>query len=248
MRTHLVIGVVALGLLVFVVGSSGATGLSSGDAAASLHIPPAAASPFSPSASAPDRARSALPSSSPGAEQWQAPTPRAPLTNTESAVSSQEVLYVEVVPPIGPAFDVHHSIAADTQALLDAAEADGILLGGSGLRSHQRQHKLRELNGCGRWVNGQLVDDGSWTHSDDENYRDWVPAKACRTPTARPGRSNHEVAKAIDFTIPHPGADPPWRVIPHRGHPAFNWLTSHAWRYGLKNLPSEPWHWSVDGR
>ena len=31
------------------------------------------------------------------------------------------------------------------------------------------------------------------------------------------------------------------------GSPAFVWLTEHAADYGLENLPSEPWHWSVDG-
>lgn len=26
------------------------------------------------------------------------------------------------------------------------------------------------------------------------------------------------------------------------------WLHANAGRFGFVNLPSEPWHWSVDGR
>ena len=128
---------------------------------------------------------------------------------------------------------VHHSIAEDLERLMADAYADGIVLKASGWRSHQRQHELRKANGC--------PDDGSWTHSDDENWRDWAPASACRIPTARPGRSNHESGLAIDFSIEG-------RAIPHQRHPAFRWLANNAHKYGLQNLASEPWHWSVDGR
>jgi len=50
---------------------------------------------------------------------------------------------------------------------------------------------------------------------------------------AKPGTSNHESGLAIDFKDT-PGA--------------FAWLKKNSTRFGLKNLPSEPWHYSVDGR
>ena len=50
---------------------------------------------------------------------------------------------------------------------------------------------------------------------------------------AKPGTSNHESGLAIDFTNT-PGA--------------YAWLKKNAGRFGLKNLPSEPWHYSTTGR
>lgn len=50
---------------------------------------------------------------------------------------------------------------------------------------------------------------------------------------ARPGTSNHEKGQAIDF----------------KGTTgAFNWLARNAERFGFKNLPGEPWHYSPTGR
>jgi LAS superfamily LD-carboxypeptidase LdcB len=70
----------------------------------------------------------------------------------------------------------------------------------------------------------------------------------CRVPTARPGTSEHEKGLAVDFTyngqticFPRPGSQ-------CSGNPAFDWLKANAHRYGLKNLPSEAWHWSTTGR
>ena len=37
------------------------------------------------------------------------------------------------------------------------------------------------------------------------------------------------------------------RSIQSRANPAYRWLAAHAAKYGLYNLPSEPWHWSVNG-
>jgi LAS superfamily LD-carboxypeptidase LdcB len=59
------------------------------------------------------------------------------------------------------------------------------------------------------------------------------PSSQCHPPTARPGHSRHEQGLAIDFNT-KPG------VVP--------WLRANAARFGFVNLPSEPWHWSVDGR
>jgi zinc D-Ala-D-Ala carboxypeptidase len=45
---------------------------------------------------------------------------------------------------------------------------------------------------------------------------------------------------AIDFT--HNGT-----IINSRASAGFRWLAEHAHLYGFFNLPSEPWHWSVNG-
>ena len=46
--------------------------------------------------------------------------------------------------------------------------------------------------------------------------------------------------RAIDFHIDG-------RVIT-RDSEVFQWLSDNAADFGLFNLPSEAWHWSVDGR
>ncbi len=118
---------------------------------------------------------------------------------------------------------VHQSISQNLANLLSAAAADGILLGGGGYRSSASQIALRRAH-CGT--------------SDYDIYQ--KPSHQCSPPTARPGRSNHERGLAIDFTSNG-------RAITSRSTSAFQWLSANAARYGFYNLPSEPWHWSVDG-
>lgn len=118
---------------------------------------------------------------------------------------------------------VHASIGNQVAAMLAAAAADGIHLGGSGYRDTARQLELRRSN-CGP--------------TDHDLYE--KPASACRPPTARPGHSLHERGLALDLTSD--GA-----LITTRDDPAFRWLAEHARRFGLRNLPSEPWHWSTTG-
>jgi hypothetical protein len=115
---------------------------------------------------------------------------------------------------------VHAALAPQVAQLLEAAAADGIILGGWGWRSTQRQIELRRINGC------------------PDIYS--APPSTCRVPTAIPGRSLHEQGLAVDFT--HNGA-----AITSRSNPAYRWLAGNAATYGLHNLPSEPWHWSVNG-
>lgn len=114
---------------------------------------------------------------------------------------------------------VASSIADELDRMLGAAEADGIVMGGGGYRSSESQVRLREQN-C------------------PDAYSS--PPSSCRPPTARPGQSNHERGLAVDFTYNG-------RVISSRSNPAFRWLDANAGSYGFYNLPSEPWHWSVDG-
>lgn len=122
---------------------------------------------------------------------------------------------------------VHESIADDVQALLVAARADGIVLGGYGYRSPETTIRLRRVNGC------------------PDVYTS--PASSCRVPTARPGESMHERGLAIDFT--YQGSTICYPNAPSRchGNAAFDWLSANAHRYGLRVLSTEAWHWSVNG-
>ncbi len=119
---------------------------------------------------------------------------------------------------------VHESIAANVEAMTLAAEADGINLGGGGWRDSQRQIELRQKH-CGT--------------SDYAVYE--MPSSQCSPPTARPGASMHERGLALDLTCD--GA-----LIGRRDNRCFRWLAEHANSYGFYNLPSEPWHWSTNGR
>jgi LAS superfamily LD-carboxypeptidase LdcB len=124
----------------------------------------------------------------------------------------------------GKGIEVDVSILADIQRLLADAETAGVDLAGGGYRDPSAQVRTRR-NNCGT-----------------SNYAIYeMPARQCRPPTARPGRSMHEQGKAIDFTYNG-------RLIRSRSGAGWNWLKANAANYGLKNLPSEPWHWSTNGR
>ena len=118
---------------------------------------------------------------------------------------------------------VHKSIADQLARMLAAADSAGISLSGGGYRDPAGQIAVRRAN-CGT-----------------SNYAVYqMPASQCSPPTARPGQSMHERGLAIDFTYNG-------RVINSRSSPAFQWLRANAAGYGFYNLPSEPWHWSVNG-
>jgi ABC-type transporter Mla subunit MlaD len=119
---------------------------------------------------------------------------------------------------------VHQSIAGQLEGLLGAADANGVSLSGNGYRDINRQIELRRQN-CG----------GS-------EYAIWqMSPDACSPPTAIPGRSMHERGLAIDFTFDG-------QLIRSRGSAGFQWMAANAPRFGFTNLPSEPWHWSVNGQ
>jgi LAS superfamily LD-carboxypeptidase LdcB len=107
--------------------------------------------------------------------------------------------------------------------MLASAAASGFVFSGTGYRDSSQQIALRMQN-CGT--------------SSYAIYE--MSPDACRPPTARPGASKHEQGLAIDFS---------WNgsVINSRSSPAFQWLAANAGSFGFANLPSEPWHWSVDG-
>jgi LAS superfamily LD-carboxypeptidase LdcB len=125
--------------------------------------------------------------------------------------------------PGGGSITVAGSIAANVQALLDAAYAAGVTLCGGGYRNPEEQIELRKAH-CGT--------------SYYAIYE--MPSSQCSPPTARPGTSMHEQGLAIDFTCNGGGTV-------SRGTACWNWLVAHASEYGLYNLPEESWHWSTNG-
>jgi multidrug efflux pump subunit AcrA (membrane-fusion protein) len=119
----------------------------------------------------------------------------------------------------GTTIRVHRLIAEQVQALVVAAAADGVRLDGWGYRDSVRQVELRRAH-CGSSVDVVVH----------------APSSSCRPPTARPGRSMHERGLAVDFAY-----------CSTRSSPCYRWLSANAARFGLLNLPSEPWHWSTNG-
>lgn len=122
--------------------------------------------------------------------------------------------------PAGGSITVATTIVADVRALLAEAKKDGLSLCGGGYRNRDRQVELRKQN-CGKTY-----------------YDVWEkPSSKCSPPTAIPGTSMHEKGLAIDFTN-----------CSTRSTACFKWLAANAGDFGLINLPSEPWHWSTNGR
>ena len=108
-------------------------------------------------------------------------------------------------------------------AMVAAAQRDGVYLTGGGYRSPGAQVQLRIAH-CGS--------------SSFAIYQ--ARASSCRPPTARPGASMHERGLAVDF---QEGG----RTLTG-GSRGYAWLRKNAAKYGFFNLPSEAWHWSVNGR
>lgn len=161
------------------------------------------------------------PSSSGGGGGGPAPTSPPTTRPPTSPPPSSGVTWSDVT-NVGGIY-VHRSIASNVRSLLNAATAAGLNLRGGGYRDPAGQIATRRAN-CGT------------------SYYDIYqkPASQCTPPTAMPGRSMHERGLAIDFT--NNGS-----LISSRSNPAFSWLSANASRYGLYNLPSEPWHWSTNG-
>ncbi|AEE46504.1 D-alanyl-D-alanine carboxypeptidase family protein [Cellulomonas fimi] len=158
-----------------------------------------------------------------GQELWRVDVPpellvrRAELALDCTAVDAPIPLEDTVVTETG--VRVHPCLAAGVDELLLAARADGIDLHAWGWRSAEQQIALRARNCHASGSDPSVV--------------------TCHPPTAVPGTSRHERGLALDLTVDG-------RVV-QRGSAAFAWLVEHAPAYGLENLPSEAWHWSVDG-
>jgi LAS superfamily LD-carboxypeptidase LdcB len=112
-------------------------------------------------------------------------------------------------------------ISENVKQMIESAKQSNIKLSGGGFRSKARQEALRAKN-CGS--------------SNVYNEK----AK-CNPLTAFPGKSRHENGLAIDFKCDG-------TLIQTSDNKCFVWLKANASKYGLMNLPQEPWHWSIDGR
>jgi D-alanyl-D-alanine carboxypeptidase len=156
----------------------------------------------------------------------------------EAEAARAEAVAAAMTPgPMGPATGAHPSVpcpgggsitvdgspAHNLNAMLLVAWRDSVNLCGSGYRDSGKQVQLRIQN-CGT--------------SDYAIYQ--MPSGSCSPPTAIPGTSLHERGLAIDFRCAGQG-------MPSRSSPCFAWMAGHAAAFGFYNLPSEPWHWSVDG-
>lgn len=119
-------------------------------------------------------------------------------------------------------------VALNIRRMIDDAKAAGLNLTGHGFRTMQGQIDTRRANGCTVITDVQAC----------------LKNNACVKDTACPGYSNHQMGLAVDWAssgkLIKIGVNPSTR-------PAFDWLKANAASYGFKNLPSENWHWSVDG-
>ena len=115
---------------------------------------------------------------------------------------------------------VNSQISKNVDSLLNAAKAAGLPMTGYGFRTMQTQISLYNQNCSGG---------------------------ACHPATAQPGYSNHQMGLAIDFGNQGMSICYPYPSSACSGNARFDWMKANAANYGLKNLPSEAWHWSVDG-
>lgn len=116
--------------------------------------------------------------------------------------------------------DVNSQVATNVDQMVKDAGSQGLKLTGGGFRTMEEQIALRRAHGCGDIYNAS--------------------ANSCSPPTARPGYSNHQMGLAVDLNCNG-------SLIRSHSSPCFVWLAQHAGQYGFKNLPSEAWHWSIDG-
>lgn len=118
---------------------------------------------------------------------------------------------------------VCNNLVSKINAMIIAAKnaSPSCVLVGGGHRSKASQIALRVKNCAG-------------------NTTDRNPNPACNPMTALPGASRHQQGLAIDFTKNGKAIT--------SSDVCFTWLSANASSYGLRNLPQEPWHWSVDGK
>ena len=141
-------------------------------------------------------------------------------------------------PPPGPGISlctvrgitVNCALQSRLAAMLDAAAADGISMGGGGYRDPSGQIRARMSN-CGT--------------SHYAIYQ--MPASACRPPTARPGTSQHEIGMAVDFSYQGRTICYPYATCAPGTNAAYDWLVANASGFGFHKLASEAWHWSPSG-
>ena len=135
--------------------------------------------------------------------------------------------FVDVLIPNGDPnkINVCKSISNNLTYMINAAKRESISLSGYGFRSKAKQEEKRSAN-CGGSANI------------------YVKNAKCTPPTAIPGTSNHESGLAVDFRCNGKSMT----VSGGENSICFKWLKTNALKYNFKNLASESWHWSVDGK
>ena len=127
-----------------------------------------------------------------------APSRPSPAPGTGGGTGAPDIVTVRSV------FKVARQIAPKLEALLAAAEADGIRLGhNSSFRTREEQIALRKKY-CGP--------------TDFDIFE--KPSSQCTPQVARPGTSNHEKGLAIDFSYNGIKMGP--------DNPGFRWLAANA--------------------
>jgi hypothetical protein len=127
---------------------------------------------------------------------------------------------------------ISSSIKDELQQMIDAAKSEGLTLEPvSGYRSFEEQ-ALQRIKFC----SDNLTD-----LSFERIFKGGTAT--CTTSVRNPGTSNHNKGLAMDF-----GRNGVTDDKAFEAYPEFTWLKSNASKFGLKNLPGEPWHWSIDGK
>lgn len=164
--------------------------------------------------------------STPGSTEVQATYHRF-VDISSKAENSDGIVTVRLIDENGNSFgdDISLEIANNAAGLLEAARNAGIRFYiESGARTVKRQEELRVEHGCP----GDLVYDRSCKGQPE---------------TAVPGNSRHNQGTAIDLRL---GLEGDRKLT--SGSPEFLWMVQNADDFGFYNLPSESWHWSVDGK
>ncbi len=137
---------------------------------------------------------------------------------------------------------VNSQISGAVAQLLIDSWSEGVNLEGGGFRTMEQQSALRQIE-------GRLCGDDVLPITEDE-WRN-APASSCSPPTARPGYSNHQMGYAVDFKeigmCPSAVDVNGQRFCQAPGNIFWDWLNENASRYGLQQLRTEAWHWSIDG-
>lgn len=112
------------------------------------------------------------------------------------------------------------SIAQNLDSMIVLAKSSGLNITGGGYRTIEAQTALRIKNCKGDSTNRNAT---------------------CVPPTALPGLSRHNNGLAFDLKCEG-------TLIQTKDNACFVWLKTNAGQFGLYNLSSEPWHWSIDGK
>jgi hypothetical protein len=160
---------------------------------------------------------------------------KKPIFPTDLKGRSNGLLPKELLRPIKPTGQMHHTAARAWHALRAAAWKDGILLSLSqGYRTYAQQEALFKQ----RYTTNVLAGRPTKTWQGKTWYQ--LPKTAM---AAVPGTSNHGWALALDLAIDADGDEAFEWPVKSIDKKAVEWLLKNANRFGFAwELQSEPWH------